>query len=165
MNPSKLLLLAALTASAAAQDVKPQLVTTSMEVSSSLPDAPEPSEAYTSALIQPAKAPAAKRTRFFTPVMLSLIGADGLVRTVDAFSTRANLTNPCHCYKEDNVPSLMKTNTSALLYSEGVVALYTGTAYLLHRMHHDRLAKLPLAFDVAYDGKDAFHNIQIAGRK
>lgn len=100
---------------------------------------------------------------FFTKTNIALFSADALVRSLDAASTNQNVFNPCKCFKEDNVSFATGTKAGTWAFSEGMVALNIGAAYALHRMHHDKLAKLVPMIDIAYDLPAAVHNEQISG--
>lgn len=98
---------------------------------------------------------------FFTRTEIALVSTEVLARSVDAYTTNEIINNPCHCWHEANVPSFTGTKAGSFAYSEGIAAVYIGASYALHRMHHDKLAKLVLAVDVTYDGANAVRNLRI----
>jgi hypothetical protein len=107
-------------------------------------------------LVASIPAPAQESHPFLTKTTIALFSADALVRTLDADSTLRNLNNPCKCFVESGIG--FRSAPAQYSYSLGFVALEYGASYLLHRMHHDRLAILIPAYDLAYDGRTAIHN-------
>lgn len=117
------------------------------------------------ALTATALAQDAPKPKFFTPTTIALFSAEALVRSLDAQSTTANLTNPCRCYKEDQISFVTNHGEAATYaYSLGVVAGVMGASYLAHRLHHDRIANLLPLIDIAFDSSAVAHNYAIAGR-
>jgi hypothetical protein len=102
---------------------------------------------------------------FFDKTNLALFSAEVLVRTLDAQSTRMDLTNPCKCYVESNTSSASSSNATQYAYSLGVAGAYIGGSYFLHRMGHHRLERILPMFDIAFDGHAVAHNYSISGKK
>jgi hypothetical protein len=95
---------------------------------------------------------------FFDKQNVVLFSADALVRTLDAESTRANLTNTCKCFTEQNTAWASGTTAGQYAYSLGFSASMMGLSYLAHRTGHHRIEKLIPAYDIAYDGHAVIHN-------
>ena len=92
---------------------------------------------------------------------LALIGGEFAVRAMDAESTRSNLTNPCHCYHEDNLGSVGSLNIGMWSYSMGVAGGVVGASYLAHRRGWHKLERAILMVDIVYDGHAAISNMQL----
>lgn len=96
---------------------------------------------------------------------LALFSADLLVRSLDVQSTRANLSNPCKCYKEDSLPMSIAGSTPKMLgYSIGMVGLNVGVAYLLHKTNHHRMERMMPMIDIGRETKYVANNYAIAGK-
>lgn len=163
------------------------VVRSEMTVSTSLPDAPSLDDGsaervsqneYLDSRIQPIHQReftlpkhAREKDIFLTPLMVGFIAGDVIARGADAIGTRANLTNPCQCYVEENTPHQSATSRGQWTYSMGVVAENVAASYLIHRLgrhfHNrviaDKLDVIPLGFDIVYDAPAAVHNFKIAG--
>lgn len=151
------------------------LVSASVTVNTSLPDAPQPvgdgeesvsAGEYRDSMIRVTPQPQlklSKRERFWTPLMVGLFAGDAVVRGLDAISTNRNLSNPCRCFQEDVIPFATGTPAGTWAFSEGVVVANIVASYTLHRLHHDRLAKLVPVVDMAYDSPAVVKNFRIAG--
>lgn len=153
------------------------MVSASVTVSTSLPDAPQPvgdgeesvsAGEYRDSMIRVTPQPQLKLgkrepERFFTPLMVGLFAGDAVVRGLDAISTNHNLSNPCKCFQEDVIPFATGTVGGTWAFSEGVVVANIVAGYALHRLRHDRLAKLVPVVDMAYDSPAVVKNFIIAG--
>jgi hypothetical protein len=117
------------------------------------------------ALITPTIAQAKQDDPFFNRANVALLTADALVRSLDAQSTRRNLTNPCHCFVEDNTPAISAKTWSEYTYSLGVTGGIIGLSYIAHRTGHHRLEKLLPMIDISYDAPQVAHNYLIAGKR
>lgn len=109
--------------------------------------------------------PSQHRDTFFTPTRIALFSADFLVRTLDAQSTMGNLSNPCHCYKEDVIPAITGTKAGMYAYSLAVPAGVMGASYIAHRMHHNKIATIIPMIDIVVEAPAVSTNYRIAGRK
>jgi hypothetical protein len=117
------------------------------------------------ALIASTVAHAQANEPFFSKTNVALFTADALVRSLDAESTRRNLTNPCHCFVEDNTPAISAKTWSEYTYSLGVTSGIVAMSYLAHRTGHHRIEKLLPMLDVAYDAPQMIHNYSISGER
>jgi hypothetical protein len=117
------------------------------------------------ALITPTIAQAKQDEPFFSKTNVALFSADALIRGLDAESTRRNLTNPCHCFVEDNTPAISAKTWSEYTYSLGVTSGIVAMSYLAHRTGHHRIEKLIPMIDVAYDAPQVAHNYLIANKR
>ena len=109
--------------------------------------------------------PDAPKPKFFTKTNIALFSTDFLVRALDAESTNANLSNPCKCYKENNIAYVTSKGPAATYgYSLGVSGAIMAGSFLLHRKHYDRLSHLLPMIDIAYDGHSMIQNYEIAGK-
>lgn len=90
---------------------------------------------------------------FLDKTNLALFSADALVRSLDAQSTRAKLTNPCHCFYENQLPSWIAGSTPRMYtYSLAVTGAVVGGAWILHKTRHHKLERLLPIADTAWDG-------------
>jgi hypothetical protein len=97
--------------------------------------------------------------RFFDRENVLLFSADAATRVLDAQSTRAFMTDPCRCYKEDNLPLAIAGSGPRMYgYSIGVSAAIVGGAWLLHRRGFHRTERLLPAADALYDGPYVIKN-------
>jgi len=109
--------------------------------------------------------PDAPKPKFFTKTNIALFSTDFLVRALDAESTNANLSNPCKCYKENNIAYVTSKGPAATYaYSLGISTLVLAGGYLAHRHHLDRLGRGLAIADIAYDGHSMIQNYEIAGK-
>jgi hypothetical protein len=104
----------------------------------------------------------AKPHAFFDKTNLALFSADALVRSLDAESTRAFMTAPCRCYREEVLPSaIVSTSPRMYGYSLGVAGAMVGLSYLAHRTGHHRLERLIPAADAAFDSRYVVQNYRL----
>jgi len=109
--------------------------------------------------------PDAPKPKFFTKTNIALFSTDFLVRALDAESTNANLSNPCKCYKENNIAYVTSKGPAATYaYSLGVASGMVAASFVLHKLHHERLASLLPIADIAYDGHSMIQNYEIDGK-
>ena len=104
----------------------------------------------------------AQEHKFNNKTTIVLFSADALVRTLDAASTRANLTNPCKCFTESNTAWASGTTPGQYAYSLGYVGVEYGLAYLAHRRGWHRLERAIPSIDIVYDGRAMMHNYAIS---
>ncbi len=113
-----------------------------------------------------------------SPINDSLVVGEFTVRTLDAVSTRQNITNSCNCFREGssffgvNLQPVANKTWSQYSYSLGIATIYTaGSIYLWHRSNQSftkhkslyrGLSRLLLVSDISYDIKDLIHNWKIS---
>jgi hypothetical protein len=104
----------------------------------------------------------AKPHAFFDKSNLALFSADALVRSLDAESTRAFMTAPCKCYREEVLPTSIAASSPKMYgYSLGVSSLVLGAAYVLHRTGHHRIERMLPAGDAAFDSRYVVQNYRL----
>ena len=95
----------------------------------------------------------------------ALLVADATSRALDAASTRAMLTAPCHCNYERVLPPAIADHAAALYAWEGaVVAAEYLAARSLRRHGHPRLARLVPLADALGMLPSVVHNYRLAGQ-
>jgi hypothetical protein len=94
-----------------------------------------------------------------------LLSSDAGARTLDAMSTRWDLSNPCHCFSESSLPPLISNHLSTMLiYGDMVVSTNYLMARYFIRHHHPRLVQIGLTFDPISDGRAAINNLILLRR-
>jgi hypothetical protein len=101
---------------------------------------------------------------FFSRSNIALFSADGLVRALDAESTRANLENPCRCYVEQHTPAISARTSTQYAYSLGVTGGIVGLSYVAHRLGYHRVERILPLIDIGYDAPAVIRNYAISGR-
>lgn len=102
---------------------------------------------------------------FINKTSLALMGGEVLARSLDAQSTRANLTNPCKCYRETSIGGIAGSNGRMWAYSMGMAGVVITSSYVAHKLGWHKLERLPMMVDIALDGRSAMHNYAIAGQQ
>jgi hypothetical protein len=103
----------------------------------------------------------------------ALLGTDGAVRALDAYSTHRMLKNDCSlnlqmpgvstCNYEQNLPGFLTHHASALYAFEGSVWMAEYAAVrLLERHHHRRLARFIPLIDILSTTSFAVNNLTLS---
>ena len=100
--------------------------------------------------------------KLITPFTLSLFSADALLRGIDGYTTVKNLGNPCKCIHETNPMAPHSASVGQqVAFQAGALAATYGTAWLLNRYHHPKLARIVLMIDVANEARSVVGNYRV----
>lgn len=103
-----------------------------------------------------------KPHNFFDKQNVTLFTADALVRSLDAQSTRAFMTDPCKCFVEAVLPnSIVDSSPKMYSYSLGFAAGMMGLSYVAHRMGHHKIERLIPMLDIGFDGEAVVKNYNL----
>src|SRR5882724_9172944 len=104
--------------------------------------------------------PAPKPETFNTKFVIALFSADATVRALDGYSTVKLLNDPCHCFHESD-PIAPKGGSIAAeaAFQAGTLAAVYGSAWLLNRHGHHKLARTLLMLDVASESYAVGRNL------
>lgn len=90
-----------------------------------------------------------KPDHFVTKFTVTLFTADAVVRSLDGYSTLKNLSNPCRCFHESNPIAPKGSSVAAEAgFQAGALALTYGSAWLLNKHHHPKMARAVMMFDI-----------------
>jgi len=109
-----------------------------------------------------AQAKPTQTEKFITPFTISLFSADATLRMLDGYTTVSLLNNPCKCAHETN-PMAPHSGSVAhqVMFQAGALAATTGTAWLLHHYHHEKLSKIVLMLDIGNESRSVIGNYMI----
>ena len=89
----------------------------------------------------------------------AFIAADFTARIMDAYSTRKNLTNPCHCFYETQIGPIADTTTGMYAYSLGIATGVEIGAYELWKHGHPRIARAVQGIEIVGTSSAVIHNL------
>lgn len=121
-----------------------------------LPEAP-------SASLVHSQMPAPRLKSFISdPLNRKLLLIDLGVRTIgDPLTTYTNLHNSCHCFHEQQLPSLIVKHPAAMVaYGAAVSFAVWQGAELMQRHGHSKIARLVVSADILGDGGAVLYNLQ-----
>jgi hypothetical protein len=92
-----------------------------------------------------------------------LLALDGTLRSLDMKTTHDLLSNPCHCFKEDDPIAPHDGNyAKQVLFQGGMTALITLGHYELAKHNHPKWARALVLADIASESYAVGHNMSLA---
>ena len=109
-----------------------------------------------------AQAKPSQPEKFITPFNITLFSADATLRMLDGYTTVNLLNNPCKCAHETN-PLAPHSGSigKQVAFQAGALAATTGTAWLLHHYHHEKLSKIILMIDIGNESRSIIGNYMV----